>query len=122
MIGCGENGVENNNPKVSFGGKLVLELIAGGEYSFVNSSEKCRGGPFTREEPNNPALRSCLDLVIVSKGLVDYIVELIIDKERTFTPQRVVKGKKFIYADHYSMHFILKGMPLKNPSMRKNQD
>ena len=63
-----------------------------------------------------------MDLVIVSKGLVDYIVELIIDKERTFTPHRVVKGKKLIDADHYSMHFILKGMPLKNPSMRKNEE
>ena len=57
--------------------------------------------------------------MIVSKGLVEYIVKLIIDKERKFTLHRAGKGK-LIYADHYAMHFIMKGMPLKSPAMKKN--
>ena len=118
LIGNDESGLEENNPKISFGGKLVLELLAGGNYFLVNSSEKCRGGPFTRVEPNNPNVKSCLDLVIVSKGLVDFIVELVIDNERKFTPHRVVKGKKLTYTDHFSMHFKLKGMPLRNLTMK----
>ena len=118
LIGNSESGIEKNNPKISFGGKLVLELLSEGNYYLVNSSDKCRGGPFTRVEPNNDEIKSCLDLVIVSKGLVGYIVELVIDKERRFTPHRVVTGKKLIYTDHLSLHLILKGMPILNPAMR----
>ena len=51
LIGCGGNGVENNNPKVSFGGKLVLELIAGGEYFLVNSSENVMEDPSQEKNP-----------------------------------------------------------------------
>ena len=101
MVGNGLSGIKDNNSKVSFGGKLILELLSEGNYFLVNSSEKCKGGPFTREEPNNPYVKSCLDLTIVSKGLVEYIEELIIDKERKFTPHRAGKVK-LIYADHYS--------------------
>ena len=111
LIGNSESGIEKNNPKISFGGKLVLELLSEGNYYLVNSSDKCRGGPFTRVEPNNDEIKSCLDLVIVSKGLVGYIVELVIDKERRFTPHRVVTGKKLIYTDHLSLHLILPVSP-----------
>ena len=69
-MGNNKSGIKDNNPKVSFGGKLVLDLISEGKYCLVNSLEKCVGGPFTRVEPNNPNVKSCLDLVIVSKGLV----------------------------------------------------
>ena len=119
LVGNDKSEIKNNNPKVSFGGKLILELITEGNYLLVNGSEKCRGGPFTRQEPNNPDVESCLDLVIVSRGLIEYIQELVIDKERKFTPHRAGKGK-LIYTDHFSMHFILKGMPLNNPAMRKD--
>ena len=119
MVGNNESGIKENHSKVSFGGKLVLDLVSNGEYFLVNGSDKCTGGPFTREEPNNPSIKSCLDLVLVSKGLVQYIEELVIDKERKFTPHRVIKGKKLLYTDHFSLHFKLKGIPLKDPSMRK---
>ena len=119
LVGNDKSGIKDNNPKVSFGGKLVLELISEGNYCLVNSLVKCDGGPFTREEPNNPNVKSCLDLVIVSEGLVEYIVKLTIDKDRKFTPHRAGKGK-LIYADHYAMHFIMKGIPLKTPVMKKD--
>ena len=90
LIGNNESGIKENHPKVSFGGKLVLELVADGNYHLVNSSEKCEGGPFTREEPNNPDIKSCLDLVLVSRGLVQYIEALKIDKRKQFKPHRAV--------------------------------
>ena len=121
LIGNSTKGMETNNSKVSFGGKLVLELVSEGNYVLVNGLEICKGGPFTRVEPNNPSVKSCLDLVIVSKGLLEYIVELVIDKERNFTPHRVVKGKKLTYTDHFSLHFILKGIPLRNPTFKKKE-
>ena len=58
--------------------------------------------------------------MIVSKGLVEYIFKLLIGKEKNFTPHRVVNGKKLIYADHYTLHFILRGMPMMNPKMKVN--
>ena len=119
LVGNSQSGIKENNPKVSFGGKLILELLSEGNYFLVNSSDKCKGGPFTREEPNNPNGKSCLDLTIVSKGLLEYIEELIIDKERKLTPHRAGKGK-LIYTDHYSLHFIMKGIPLRIQALRKD--
>ena len=54
LIAKCEKGMENKNPIVSFGGKLVLELISDGNYVLVNALEKCQVGPYRREEPNNP--------------------------------------------------------------------
>ena len=48
---CQPHGVENNNPMVSSGGKLVLELIAGGEYFLVNSSENVMEDPSQEKNP-----------------------------------------------------------------------
>ena len=122
MVGNDKSGIIENIPKVSFGGKLILELLSEENYFLVNSSDKCKGGPFTRMEPNNPDVKSCLDLIIVSKGLVEYIEELIIDKERKFTPHRAGKGK-LIFTDHFSLFFKMKGIPLRNPTMRvKNSE
>ena len=77
LVGNNKSGIKDNNPKVSFGGKLVLDLISERKYCLVNSLEKCVGGPFTRVEPNNPTIQSCLDLVIVSVGLVKYIALIV---------------------------------------------
>ena len=99
LVGSEKSRIKDNKPKISFAGKLVLELISSGNYLLVNGSEKCNGGPFTRQEPNHPDVESCLDLVIVSKGLVEYIQELVIDKNRNFTPHRAGKRKVIIASD-----------------------
>ena len=62
LLGDGKNGVKNNNPKVSFGGKLIHTLLETGKFILLNNSEKCSGGPFTRVDPSNPSLKSCLDV------------------------------------------------------------
>ena len=43
-----EFGVSGNHEKVSYGGKLVHQLLATKEYLLLNNTEKCKGGPFTR--------------------------------------------------------------------------
>ena len=78
LIGDGEYGVEGNNPKVTFGGKLMHDLLRTEKFILVNNSDKCTGGPFTRINPSNPNIKSCLDLCIISKGLWKYIVEMVI--------------------------------------------
>ena len=62
LIGNGEFGVKDNNPKVSAGGNLILNLLKTEKFLLLNSSNKCCGGPFTRIDPSNPKIKSCLDL------------------------------------------------------------
>ena len=99
LVGNGPYGVKGNNPKVTFGGKLIQNLLKTEKYSLVNNSDKCVGGPFTRIDPSNPNIKSCLSLVIISKGLE----ELKIDSNRNL-----------VYTDHYR----LKQIPMKVKSFR----
>ena len=64
------NIVPDNKDKISPGGKLVRELLKNKNHVLVNASKKAEGGPFTRYDPGKPdddALKSCLDLVILYK-------------------------------------------------------
>ena len=75
-IGNGIYGIKGNIEKVSFGGKLVHRFLSSGKYKLVNNTSKCVGGPFTRVDPSNPDIKSCLSLVIVSDDLYDSIDSL----------------------------------------------
>ena len=122
LVGNGPLGVKDNNVKVTFGGKLVHQLLQDGKYILLNNSDKCAGGPFTRIDPSNPNIKSCLSLVIVSAGLEDYVEELLIDKERKFTQHRPIrKDGKLVFTDHYGLLLNVKNFPhkyeRKNPAM-----
>ena len=115
LVGNEEFGVKHNHSKVSFGGKLIHQLLAGGKFILVNNTEKCEGGPFTRMDPADPTIKSCLDLVLISIYLYDYIVSLKVDEKRLVTPHRPVgRGKKLVYTDHFSLHLIFENIPLKS--------
>jgi hypothetical protein len=102
LIGNDKYGVEGNNPKVTFGGKLVHKLLENENYLLLNNSQKCNGGPFTRVDPSDQSKLSCLSLVIISNGLYEYVEELKIDNLRQFTPHRAMKNK-LVYTDHFSL-------------------
>ena len=53
-LGNKEFGVSGNHEKVSYGGKLVHQLLATKEYLLLNNTEKCKGGPFARYDPSDP--------------------------------------------------------------------
>ena len=81
----------------------------------INSTNKVKGGPFTRYDPaapNEEDSKSCLDLIMVSRELLKYVKELIIDKNLNFTPGRPIVGKKMCYPDHYGILFVMKNIPL----------
>ena len=109
--------VQGNNSKVSFGVKLIHNLLSTEKYYLLNNSSKCAGGPFTREDPSDPNIKSCLSLVIISSGLEEYVEELVVDNERRFTPHRPTRNR-LIFTDHYSLIFKLKGIPLKTKSFK----
>ena len=114
LIGNGPLGVKNNNPKVTYGGRLIQLLLKDGRYHLVNNSLKCAGGPFTRVDPSDKNNKSCLSLVIISAGLEEYVDELKIDNKQHFTPHRAIKKNgKLVFTDHYGMLFKLKNIPLR---------
>ena len=114
LTGNGPYGVENNNPKVTFGGKLVQQLLMDGKYLLVNNSSKCIGFPFTRVDPSDKNNKSCLYLVIISAGLEEYVDELKNDKEQHFTQQTAIKKNgKLVFTNHYGLLFKLKNIPIK---------
>ena len=77
-------------------------------------------GPFTRIDPANSDNKSCLDLVIMSKNLLNYLKELKIDKDRLFPPCRPTK--KAIYTDHLSILVIFKNIPLREQTEKVNKE
>ena len=90
LIGNDELGVIGNHSKISCGGKLVRELLATEDYCLVNNMTNAKGGPFTRVDPADPNIKSCLDLLICSIGLRPFIESLIIDSNREHTMKRAV--------------------------------
>ena len=117
LVGCDEFGVEGNNPDITYGGKLVRELIKSGEYILVNNTWKTTGGPFTREDPAKLHKKSCLDFCIVSAKLFPYIKELKIDSGRELALGRVsMKNGKLTLKppDHYPLIVLLQNLPIGN--------
>ena len=113
--------IEGNNEKISFGGNLILELLKSNKYSLVNSTNKVKGGPFTRYNPAAPdddKSKSCLELVIISRSLLKNVKELIIDKDFKFTPGRPISKTKMVYPDHYAILLVMKNLPLSSNKSR----
>ena len=61
--GAGLNGVEGNKSEVSYGGRLVRELIATGHYHMLLNIKQGEGGVLTRVCPAT-GVSSCLDFPI----------------------------------------------------------
>ena len=114
-VGAGEFGVAGNKPDISYGGKLVRDLVASGDYVLFNNLALVEGGPWTREDPADGG-KSCLDLAIGSKNLEPYLEKMLVDSAKKFTPKRVTwsKGKMSTrLTDHFSLVIELK-MPRKD--------
>ena len=124
-IGCDELGVENNHPKISFGGQLLRALLATGDYICLNNNPKCIGGPFTRYDPSCPTdanKMSCLDFVIISKRLLPFIESVVIDSKKEFSPVRPISKLKGVTSDHFPMIVTFKDLPLKNAQSKSKTD
>ena len=103
-IGCDSYGVKGNHNKISFGGELVRSLIYDGDFICLNNSSVAIGGPFTRFDPSFPHKlenMSCLDLVLASNKLMQFIEKFEIDSERKFSPIRPISKKKSVTSDHF---------------------
>ena len=107
--------IPGNRDKISYGGKLIREFLENDDgYCLVNAEEKVINGPFTRVDPVDETIRSVLDICIVSRELLPYIVSLKIDKNREFTAFRPINKTKLTYSDHYALLLTFAGLPLRN--------
>ena len=95
----------------------MRELLEEGEFILANNSEKASGGPWTWICRADGNLKSCLDLVIISADLEQYLDSMVIDTKFEFAPFRVRKVKKGvtrkIYPDHYPIVVKFKNLPAR---------
>ena len=91
QIGNDEWGVEGNHGKVSYGGKLLRQMLQdeNSDMILLNNSDKAVGGPWTREDPADSSKKSVLDLAVCSRQLERYVKFLCIDSERNWAARRV---------------------------------
>ena len=81
-----------NKSEVSYGGRLVRDLLATGDYHMLLNLSLTKGGPWTRICPGTGNL-SCLDLSIGSTNLLPFVGKVLVDSERRYTPRRpLTKG------------------------------
>ena len=105
-IGAGQCSVEGNEPNISYGGQPLRDLLASEKYVLLNGLSLAEGGPWTWVDGSNSSVKSCLDLGIVSAGMVPFVTTFLVDKEQDFTPMRVRRTKKGVtstYSDHFSL-------------------
>ena len=112
-IGNDMFGVKDNHSKITFGGELVRSLLYDGEFICMNNSPITTGGPFTRFDPSCPERAenmSCIDLVLASKKLVQFIEKVEIDNERKFSPIRPISKTKSVSSDHFPIIITFSSM------------
>ena len=113
-IGNDHLGVEGNTAEISAGGRLVRDLLQGGQWRLVNAmKEVVKGGPFTRRDPAT-GKESLLDLWICTAGLAPHFKQLYIDSSRKWEVARPVRrtGRLHLtHTDHYTMVASLHDLP-----------
>ena len=123
-IGNDHLGVKGNNCEISAGGRLVRDLLEGGQWRLVNAMEEVvEGGPFTRRDPAT-GKESLLDLWICTAGLAPHFKELYIDSSRKWEVARPVRkaGRlQLTHTDHYTMVACLQNLPAARVA-RKEQE
>ena len=113
-IGNDQYGIQGNKSKVSFGGQLIRNILKDGRYVLINNLDMVEGGPWTWTDRKDNKRQSCLDLAIISSSLLPFLHKVEIDKDKKFTPRRVLKRKQnimTIFTDHFSLKIELKGIP-----------
>ena len=94
-IGNDKYGIKGNKKKISNGGKYIREFVTDKSYTILNNMDTAKDGPWTWIDRQNSRTKSCLDLVIASDCLLPYVSMVWVDRERKFTPRRVIKsGRK----------------------------
>ena len=113
-IGARRLGIPGNKKRISYGGKMILELLETGEYVLGNSTDKVEGGPWTWVSRADASIRSCIDLVIMSADLAPFLKRIVIDVQHNYAPARprlVAGRKKLVFSDHFPIIVEFENLP-----------
>ena len=95
--------IKGDPQKMSNNGKLLYDFIQRQDLIIVNALDICKGS-ITRERTlENKSEKSIIDYIIVSRGLLKFVIEMMIDEEKEYVLARYVKtksGTKVINSDH----------------------
>ena len=86
-VGCGEDGIDGNQPSVNFNGRLLQDFVAINNMKMVNADPNLTTGMFTRTAGGYATV---LDYVLSTGGISSRICSLKIDEE----------GEIFTGSDH----------------------
>ena len=90
----GPDWVENDPNPISENGKLLAKMIVRQELKIVNVSNKCVGGPITRcRKVNGKIEQSCIDFLITSQDLNQFLVDAFIDSSQLYTLTKFTTSK-----------------------------
>ena len=95
---------------------MIRIILKDGKFVLINSLDIVSGGPWTWTDRQDSDKKSCLDLAIMSSSLIPFINKVEVDKDKKFTPRRVIKRKQTITSiltDHFSLIIEMKGIPKK---------
>jgi hypothetical protein len=115
LVGRGSLGVPGNHPDTTLGGRLLLDLLATGNWVLVNGlgHKVVTGGPFTRKDPASGNM-SCLDMFVVSTDLLPYVQSLVIDSQQELAMTRAVRvgsNYQLVPSDHFTCILTLTNLP-----------
>ena len=113
-IGNDEYGIKDNKDKISKGGQMIRELVKDKSYTILNNMDTTQNGTWTWIDRQDRRTKSCLDLAIASDSLLPYVTLVWVDRERKFTPRRVLRSKKkikTIFTDHFPVKVVISGIP-----------
>ena len=98
--------VKGDPHKMSGNGKLMHDLLERQDLIVVNSLDICKG-TITRERvTENMSEKSVIDYIIVSRGLLEFLLEMIVDEDKEYVLARYInnkKGRKIINSDHNTL-------------------
>ena len=99
----GSEVIKGDPHKMSSNGKLLYDLLERQNLIVVNALDKCKG-IITRERvTENNSEKSVIDYIIISQGLLKFLLEMNIDEKKEYVLARYInnkKGKKVINSDH----------------------
>ena len=78
-------GITGNKTNISYGGKLIRNLLETEDYILLNNLDIVEGGPWTWVSRADSGVRSCLDLAVISRNLLPFVSKVVVDSERRFT-------------------------------------
>ena len=98
--------IKGDPNKISNNGKLMLDIMERQNLIIVNSLDICTG-TITRERIfENKSEKSVIDYIIISEGLLKFLIEMTIDEDKAYVLARYVKKKsgfKVINSDHNTL-------------------